>query len=1179
MTAGLNLKITLIPFMMFVLCGQAVLSQADFTAASIACKGENIVITNNSVNSTSFVWDFCNDALLKTPIVNQVTTAPGSIPVGLVLEYSNGNWYGFVSNREGTLIRLDFGNNLKSIPVPFDLGNFSMLSGPSDIDIYNENGTWYGLVTNYYGSNLVRLSFGNSLGNFPTAYNLGNLGSWNTLYGVDIVKSDNNLFCFVTSQGTNSISVINFGSSILNNPAAADVLTYTDPLLSSPLKIKLQQISTGWIGLVTCIGNNKVIKLDFGPDLLITPGFNSLADIPLPAGLDFKQDGNSFSAFVESQSGTLYRFTFGNTPSNPPIIENMGNYGLLGPTYGISLIKQWPNWSLFSIDVLSRSIVRFDFLDECAGQNSITSNAFEPTLVFQSSGEKSIELAAFDQIGNVTTKNSSINIEAKEAPSLAIFYEGLCVGHQVNFYATEVSGKSLKKFIWNFGDMSPTDANSTPSHLYLSAANYSVELKATDDMECSNSVVREIKIYNPPTSSFDLPSSLICTNNEFTFINTTTDNFDGNLTYEWLVNDIQKSTSRDLKYAFTSEGNQQIKLKTSIPGCSNELTQTLLNVQTGPVVGFSYIGKCEDETITFTNESAGSISGFQWNFGNGNTSVLEDPSEIYSTYGNYNVSLLTSGTNGCVSTLTKPVNIYSVPQTNFSLDLPPFACSGSLSQFNDLTPSMPDSNISSWAWSFGDPSNGTSSQKNPLYTYSLSGDYSVALSTTSNFGCSNSIQKTVTIYPSPKANFSFGPACVNQGTQFTDASTGDIKLWSWTIQSTTYSSKNQVHIFKSAATHNALLTVTGTNNCISQISKNVHVPVPVVSDFTASATCATKPALFDEISKGGADPAASWTWDFDGQVSSTEVSPIQYTFPSTGIKSVTMHSTRKSGCTYSVTQDISIEEPPRAKFTVFLESGAAPFTLDLTNQSTKATKYLWKPGDPKQSNSTLYSPSFTYTELGDYMIELEASNELGCKDQVQQLIYVVVPQINAAVSNFKLEKILGSDSWKSVVTIENKSNVALIDPDIYLDISGNALIKEKIIGVIKPSTSLTYTFTPSILPRAVDYACAEIKISSDEYQFDNRQCMNVADQFTSMTPYPNPADDELILEWINISSEPMDVIIYNVSGQEIISRQYSPTLKGLNQVKVDVSNLQVGIYFVSYSVDGQTQNFKFSVVR
>ncbi len=111
------------------------------------------------------------------------------------------------------------------------------------------------------------------------------------------------------------------------------------------------------------------------------------------------------------------------------------------------------------------------------------------------------------------------------------------------------------------------------------------------------------------------------------------------------------------------------------------------------------------------------------------------------------------------------------------------------------------------------------------------------------------------------------------------------------------------------------------------------------------------------------------------------------------------------------------------------------------------------------------------------------------------------------------------------------------------------------------------------------FACAEIIVNSDTDLFDNRQCINLTDQYISQVPYPNPASNELVLEWININSEPMDVIIYNSSGQVIMSRQYSPTLQGLNQVNVDVSYLAAGIYFASYSVDGQTQNFKFSIIR
>ena len=155
----------------------------------------------------------------------------------------------------------------------------------------------------------------------------------------------------------------------------------------------------------------------------------------------------------------------------------------------------------------------------------------------------------------------------------------------------------------------------------------------------------------------------------------------------------------------------------------------------------------------------------------------------------------------------------------------------------------------------------------------------------------------------------------------------------------------------------------------------------------------------------------------------------------------------------------------------------------------------------------------------------------------------------------------------------------LINPDVYLDISGSALLSEKIIAVIKPGAFFTHPFATTISPRAVHYACAEIKINADTFLFDNRQCVNVADQFTSLTPYPNPANAELILEWINQGDEPMQVIIYSSSGQVVLSREYSTTLHGLNQVNVNVSSLQAGIYFASYSAGGLPQNFRFSIIR
>nr|MCU0369411.1 T9SS type A sorting domain-containing protein [Cyclobacteriaceae bacterium] len=110
-------------------------------------------------------------------------------------------------------------------------------------------------------------------------------------------------------------------------------------------------------------------------------------------------------------------------------------------------------------------------------------------------------------------------------------------------------------------------------------------------------------------------------------------------------------------------------------------------------------------------------------------------------------------------------------------------------------------------------------------------------------------------------------------------------------------------------------------------------------------------------------------------------------------------------------------------------------------------------------------------------------------------------------------------------------------------------------------------------------ACAEINVNADNYKYDNRECVNVVDEFTSLTPYPNPAQDVVTIEWINVLGQAMDVNIFDAAGKLILSRSYTPTREGLNQVMLDVSQLYTGLYFISYSVEGKTENFKFSIVR
>ena len=121
-----------------------------------------------------------------------------------------------------------------------------------------------------------------------------------------------------------------------------------------------------------------------------------------------------------------------------------------------------------------------------------------------------------------------------------------------------------------------------------------------------------------------------------------------------------------------------------------------------------------------------------WNFGNGQTSTGTNPTSVYG-HGDYLVTL-TTAINGCQSSLTKNLKIYSKPQPDFSIGLPPLSCAGTPSRWPTLLPdlwtatSLPE--LAIWRCV-----NNTSQQRNPAFTYASAGNYIVSLQATSDAGC------------------------------------------------------------------------------------------------------------------------------------------------------------------------------------------------------------------------------------------------------------------------------------------------------------------------------------------------------------------------------------------------------------------------------------------------------------
>ena len=90
----------------------------DFNVPSNLCLSGVLTIENTSLNSTKYVWDFCNSDLGTSPAYKSTRVVTGSeLPIDIQVEYSEGEWLGFsVDFLRNKLYRLSYGSSLDLIP-------------------------------------------------------------------------------------------------------------------------------------------------------------------------------------------------------------------------------------------------------------------------------------------------------------------------------------------------------------------------------------------------------------------------------------------------------------------------------------------------------------------------------------------------------------------------------------------------------------------------------------------------------------------------------------------------------------------------------------------------------------------------------------------------------------------------------------------------------------------------------------------------------------------------------------------------------------------------------------------------------------------------------------------------------------------------------------------------------
>ena len=444
---------------------------------------------------------------------------------------------------------------------------------------------------------------------------------------------------------------------------------------------------------------------------------------------------------------------------------------------------------------------------------------------------------------------------------------------------------------------------------------------------------------------------------------------------------------------------------TNSSGCTDSSS---INVVVNPLPQalFTIDSVCLNTPMIYNEASIGAIVNWNWRYGDGNVSALQNEAHTYSLCGIYMVKLVVTTNMGCKDSISKMATINCLPVANFSST---DVCLSQTMNFIDLSivpddtinSSMPDDSVTSWSWNFGDGS-ALSSIQNPSRTYTIPAPHNVSLIVTSHNGCKDTVIKSVIVHPLPDAKFNTTNVCDGTIVPFSDqsiiAAPDLIQSWAWDFGdgSPVYNNQTTTHPYSSKGSYIAKLVVVSDFGCADSITKTVIVhPNPTVN-FTATDTSGCAPlciSFLDQSSITLPGTNVQWEWNVADGSAVSYSQTFDHCFNNLSVSSADYYSifltvTSDSGCFATMTKNnyISVFPNPVADFSVqptktsFLDP-----VVEITDASAGVDFWNWDFGD--QTISSLSDPgSHTYADTGTYIINLITSNQYGCFDTVNKTV-------------------------------------------------------------------------------------------------------------------------------------------------------------------------------------------------
>jgi PKD repeat protein len=407
------------------------------------------------------------------------------------------------------------------------------------------------------------------------------------------------------------------------------------------------------------------------------------------------------------------------------------------------------------------------------------------------------------------------------------------------------------------------------------------------------------------------------------------------------------STTFVVTFTPTSTGTKTATLNIANNDC--EEAPYTFALQGGQLCDFS---TCVGKTLTFTAGNTG--TAYDWSFGDGGTSNVQNPTYAYAASGQYTVTFQLTDANGCITTTTQVVCVYDAPVVT-STSVNPL-CSGASNGAIDIsvTGGAPGTTFT-YAWSNGATTQDLSGLAAGIYTVTV---------TDPTTTCFEVVSVTLTEPAVLAASASVGTnvlcfgASTGTATVTATGGTGPYS-YAWTGGQTTATATGLA-----AGTYT--VTVTDANGCATTASATVGQPAAALAatETHVDVLCfGNSTGSVDLSVSGGTSP---YTYAWSNGAATEDLSGL-----GTGTYTVTV--TDANGCT--TTASATVSQPAAALVGAPSNSGSLCAGLStanvLSNASggTPAYTYLWTPGN-------ITTQDLSNVGAGTYIVTVTDAN--GC---------------------------------------------------------------------------------------------------------------------------------------------------------------------------------------------------------